>query len=180
MMTPEWMDDAVQREKINEGFRSVRYLDTLGIPTVGYGYNCTRGPAPLIAAGIHNAVDIIAGTQPITPAQAESVMRNDIAAAVIAAAASLNPGVYNSLTEARQFVVMDLVYNMGETAWLQFVGTRAAINLAQAAKSRGDLDYAHQEFVQAGTNLSNSAYYNQTGDRAKRNVDMLVSGVYQN
>ena len=176
-MTPEWITDATHREVVNEGLRLTRYPDSRGIPTIGIGYNCTRGVGPLVVCHIPNPSAILAGKASITEQQAYCLLANDLAYAVDDARASLVKGIFDALTPARQFVITDLCYNMGLSTWLSFINTRQLIETAQKQKASGDAA-AHATFVQAGINLSKSAYYQQTGNRAKRNVAMLITGVY--
>lgn len=175
-MTP-WFADATKRMVINEGLKLNRYLDSRGIPTIGIGYNCTRGVDPLVACGIPNPHAVVAGDTGITESQAYCLFNNDFAFAVSDADASLRKGIYNALSDARRFVIADLCYNMGLATWLGFITTRQLIESAEKAKQAGDAA-AHQLFVEAGEHLKASAYYTQTGDRAKRNVAMLTTGIY--
>jgi len=178
-MTPEWIADATKREVVNEGLKLNRYLDSLGIPTIGIGYNCTRGTGPLVLCSIPNPSAVIAGDAGITEAQAYCLLANDLAYAVSDARASLRQGIFDAMSEARQFVITDLCYNMGLATWLGFITTRQLIEQAQRQKASGSAD-AHTSFVTAGDHIQQSAYYQQTGDRAKRNVAMLVTGEYCN
>lgn len=179
MTTQEWTDELVRRTRINEGLSLTRYLDSLGVPTIGIGYNLSRGVGPLTLACVANPQAVIDGTASITEAEAVALCKNDLAFAVDDARASLIKGIYDSLSDARRYVVADLCYNMGLATWLSFVGTRSLIEVAQQKKEASDVT-AHSLFVAAGEHLRSSAYYNQTRDRAKRNVAMLINGDWCN
>ncbi len=171
----QWTQEVARRISVSEGIRLSRYFDSLGIPTVGIGFNLQRGVGPLRAVGILDPQAVIDGTASITEAQALALLQNDLAASVQNARASLQPGIFDSLSDARRFVVTDLTYNMGLGGWVSFVGTRTLINEAQQAKDANNPS-AHGYFVAAGEHLRDSAYYSQTGNRAKRNVAMLING----
>jgi len=171
----QWYQEAARRVSISEGIKLTRYYDSLGIPTIGIGYNLTRGGVPLRAVGIADPQAIIDGTEPITAEQALALLTNDLTASVSNARASLAPGIFDALSDARRFTVTDLVYNMGLGGWVSFSGTRTLINEAQQAKNANNPN-AHGYFVAAGNHLAASAYYTQTGNRAKRNVAMLING----
>lgn len=177
MTNDQWLAECVSRIAINEGLRCEKYIDSMGLPTIGVGYNLTRGVAPLIAVGVPNPQAVCAGTASITQEQAYGLLRNDLTASISYAQDSLPDGIFDSLTDARRFVVVDLVYNLGCGMWLSFQNTRARIAAAQEAKHNNKPN-AHQLFVDAGDALASSAYYQQTGNRAKRNVAMLISGVW--
>lgn len=172
-----WIDEVERRTQINEGIRLTRYLDSRGIPTIGIGYNLQRGPGQLEAVGIRNAAAVIAGTAGITVAAAIALCKTDLAFAVNDARSSLGLGIFDHLADPRRYVITDLCYNMGISVWSTFTNTRALINDAEVAKLDGD-ENAHELFVEAGQHLVASAYYSQTGDRAKRNVAMLVEGLW--
>lgn len=179
MTNAAWVDEVLRRTQINEGLRLLRYFDSRGIPTIGIGYNLQRGPAPLKAVGLTDAeaADVIAGSLSITSAEALALCKTDLAFSVNDARASLGHAIFDQLSDARRYVITDLCYNMGLVEWAQFTGTRAVIDQAQTAKNAGNPN-AHSWFVAAGDHLRASAYYTQTGDRAKRNVAMLVMGTW--
>jgi len=73
-----------------EGYRRFIYLDTEGIPTIGYGRN-------LKDVGIN-------------PTEAEFLLRNDMQSALLAAASF---PWFIDLSELRKAVIVDMVFNMG-------------------------------------------------------------------
>lgn len=171
----EWLREAAHRISISEGVKLSRYLDSMGIPTIGIGFNLTRGYAPMLAVGITNPSAVTDGHASITLPQALALLQNDLTSSLNSARASLDAGVFASLTQPRQFVITDLNYNMGSAGWLSFTGTRDLINMAQKAKNANNPS-AHQYFQAAGNHLEASNYYDQVGNRAKRNVAMLITG----
>ena len=73
-----------------EGYRRFMYLDTEGIPTIGYGRN-------LKDVGIN-------------PIETEFLLRNDMQSALIAAASF---PWFDDLSDLRKAVIVDMIFNMG-------------------------------------------------------------------
>jgi len=73
-----------------EGYRRFMYLDTEGIPTIGYGRN-------LKDVGIN-------------PVEAEFLLRNDMQSALIGAASF---PWFDALSDLRKAVITDMIFNMG-------------------------------------------------------------------
>ena len=73
-----------------EGYRRFMYLDTEGVPTIGYGRN-------LKDVGIN-------------PVEAEFLLRNDMQSALIAAASF---PWFDALSDLRKAVITDMIFNMG-------------------------------------------------------------------
>lgn len=180
-MPNSWTEQVTNRLILNEGLRLFPYRDSMGILTVGVGHNLSSGTGSLRAIGIPQAIAdrIVSGSAAITSPEAHALLANDLAYAVDDARASLRKGIYDVLTPARQFTIVDLCFNLGLAGWIGFTGTRSLIEKAQVAKNGGEAG-AHELFEQAGQHLIDSAYYTQVGDRAKRNVAMLVEGVWCN
>lgn len=181
MSPQEWMNETERRIEISEGRRAAMYHDSLGIPTIGVGFNLQRGDARecLLKAGVPpNQVDaVLDGTGLLTNAEIDALFAISFDPIVSEARASLAPGVFDSMSDARRFVICDLVFNMGNDGWLGFPNTRALINQAQIAKNEGRQS-AHELFVIASEHLEESDWYHQVGERAQRNVAMLRSGIW--
>lgn len=80
-----------------EGLRLKPYLCPAGVPTVGYG---------------HTGPDVTLASPPMTPAVAETVMREDAAVHVVATL-KLSP----NLAGDRLCAIADFVYNLGPTRY---------------------------------------------------------------
>jgi hypothetical protein len=89
------------------------------------------------------------------------------------ARASLQPFHFDSMTDARRFVICDLVFNLGAAGWNGFSDTRGAIDGACHAGRTGDTASEHALFGTAADDLTSSLWYRQVGNRAKRDVAML-------
>lgn len=178
MTDAEWQAEVFRRIGISEGCRSQVYLDTQGIPTVGIGFNLERPDAREIITKIGADYDAVCNGAALSQDQIRALFDLSFAPILSEARASLASGVYDFLSDARRFVICDLVFNLGPDGWLSFVTTRALINQAQQAKDREDTVAAHVLFRQAANHLLQSAYARQVGNRAKRNAAMLASSVW--
>lgn len=165
---------------INEGCRATRYFDSEGIPTIGIGFNLTRDDAAeaLGKCGVVNVAAVMAGTSPMIPPQINALFAYSIAPIVSEARASLQPGVFDFLTDPRQVAICDMVFNLGAAGWGDFTTTRGLINQGQMLKDQGRLVQAHGLFVEAAQHILASPYASQVGDRAKRNAAMIQTGEY--
>lgn len=188
-MTP-WDLELARRIAISEGTRLYKYRDSQGIVTIGTGFNVERGDARQMiemAGGDWNTVaaaPVAIDSDPanavapcITKEVAQALLVLSLKPIVSEARDSLASGIFDAMTDARRFVICDLVYNMGDGGWLQFVATRDILNAAQAAKNANAAN-AHDLFEQAAEHLTNSAWYAQVGLRAKRDVAMIRAGVW--
>jgi len=81
-----------------EGFRSKSYRDSLGIKTIGYGFN-------MQACGIKGNT--------ITKSRADSIFIREYAKAQAIAAQYVGRDRFNQLTKMQQSILTDMAYNMG-------------------------------------------------------------------
>jgi GH24 family phage-related lysozyme (muramidase) len=180
-MTPAEFEAEVElRIGINEGDSLVMYHDSLGIPTIGHGWNLQRDDTPraLAACGVTDIAGVIAGRTPLTQAQDDKLFAIALGPVESQARASLDPGVFDALSDARRFVLIDLEYNLGTRGWLGFGTTRAIINEAQAAKNAGRDAQASALFAAAAAHLAASAWDGQVGARAKRDEAMMRTSLW--
>jgi len=169
-----------RRIGINEGCKLKRYRDSLGIWTIGIGYNLERGDAVHMLKACGADYNAVMADHAITDDQAHLLFGLCFGGIESAARNSLAAGVYDSMADARRFVLADLVFNLGEAGWCEFTTTRALLSNAQQAKNNGTVDVAHRLFNEAADHLAGSAWANQVGDRAKRNIAMIRSGAWVN
>lgn len=175
-MNQDWLAECRRRLVINEGERNVVYRDTMGIPTIGIGFNLLRPDAPSIIKAIGADYDAVLNGQTLTAAQVEALFEYSFAPIIDEARHSLQPTHFdNWLSPARQFVLCDLVFNLGETGWDAFGGTRSLIDNACHEKATGNESFAGSLFGAAADHLAVSAWYGQVGDRARRDCAMLRS-----
>jgi GH24 family phage-related lysozyme (muramidase) len=176
MMTyAQWEAEVARRIGIDEGYRTTMYHDSVGIPTIGIGFNLNRSDAPSIIKSIGADYGAVMSGLPLSDAQVQKLFAISFAPIIAAARASLDESHFDAMSDARRFVLCDLEYNLGAQGWLDFPTTRAVINQACHFDAYDDHAAAHAAFGQAADHLQNSAWFGQVGDRAARNVAMLRS-----
>ena len=158
MTAAQWTAEVRRRIAINEGCRLTMYLDTMQIPTIAYGLNLTTAGAraALARAGVADVAGVIAGRVPLTQAQADDTFAQTLPSYIDQATSTLNAGVFGKLNDARRFVIVDMVYNMGAAGFMGFPSARAAINAAVAAA--GDMARAHASYEQAADQMTDSLW----------------------
>ena len=139
-MTPE------EYTKLNEGLRLACYIDSRGVPTIGYG--CT-GPG------------IIPGAT-WTQEQADSQFAERYSQAQAAAQVALGLGAWSQLDEVRQAALTDMAFQLGGAGLRRFQQMLAAVRASA-------WQMAHDECLE-------SAYAKQTPARCFRTAQMLLTG----
>ena len=131
------IEDALIRD---EGLRLKPYTDTVGKLTIGVGRNLT---------------DV-----GITEEEARYLLRNDIGRAETDARSF---EWYAGLDAARQYVVMNMIFNMGLTRFRGFANTIKAI--------------ASGDYYDAARRMLQSKWAEQVGERAVRLAQTMRTGV---
>ncbi len=103
----------------HEGCRLHPYADTAGLLTVGYGHNLTR---------------------PITQAQAEAWLDDDLAQAVKAARSY---PWFVVLSDQRQAVIVDILFNVGAARFTKFVRLIAALEVGAYDTAAREIEDSH-------------------------------------
>ena len=132
---------------MDEGLSLSVYLDTVGVPTIGYGTTWIAGEK------------VTMDTPDITPAVASSLLMSDVYAACMDAQ-ELFASCWNKLSYDRQEVLVNMAYNLGKAGLGKFVKMRAAIEAG--------------EFNRAALEMTDSKWYRQVGSRAKRLVNRMA------
>jgi GH24 family phage-related lysozyme (muramidase) len=154
-------DQAESRIAEYEGKRAHVYTDTAGHPTVGIGFNLDRdGAQPTMEAVGANYNEVRAGNHDLTDDQISKLFQQDLNKAIDDAASVVS--TFSSLNDPRQFVVVDMIFNLGRPGFSQFHHTIKAIDSG--------------EWEAAGDNMKDSAWYGQVGIRAQKDVQMMKTG----
>lgn len=163
-MNKQLLIDELHRD---EGERLVAYLDSRGYWTIGVGHlidpKMGGDPAPF-------GVDLRNGGR-ITPAQSVELLGRDIDTAV----AELDRVLpwWRSLFEARQRVLINMMFNMGATKLLGFVNTLAAAKAGRYADAATGM-LASRWADQVGKSAPCTAH--PQGQRAWRLAQMMAQG----
>lgn len=153
--------EATTRISEYEGKKSKMYVDTMGHPTVGVGFNLDRdGAAGQLASIGANYEEVRSGAEELTDDQINALLKGDIETAVGHAESMISN--FSSLTAARQFVVVDMIFNLG-------TGGFGAFHHVIAAIEKGDWETAADQ-------MKESAWYGQVGSRAEKDVAMMRGG----
>jgi lysozyme len=150
-----------------EGFRSKFYKCPAGKKTIGYGRNVDDFPLTsdeyrLLFPGltISESVREIS-TKGITELQAEKLLSAQAQNLVMVALRNFL--WFGKLSEGRQIVILDMIYNLGLPGFRKF--------------KRLIEEIGSGNYEKAGREIENSRYYTQTGNRAKSNVDIMCTDI---
>lgn len=148
--------DMFGKLKSEEGFRDTIYKDTLGHPTIGYGFNLDD---PTTSGMI--APDVLSGARKITVEESDAILNKLFEESQKGAINFVGEDVYGALNDDQKLALVDMAYNMGSPKLSKFVKMRQAI-----------LD---GDFVRAAAEIQNSDYFKQVTNRAKRNMELMNS-----
>lgn len=142
---------------LDEGIRLQAYRDPSGYLTVGVGRNLDTNPLSDAEIAI---IGHDARTLPITREQALFLLHKDEMKAISDISDQFS--WWATLDEVRARAIVDLVFNMGIAKFLTF---NNFIKLMQES-----------EYEDAGDDLSNTAWYDEVGDRGPRIANMISTG----
>ena len=146
--------------KNHEGVRPHIYKDSLGIPTVGIGFNMMRPDAKLIFKSLGlNYNDILSGSTDLSDQQ----MRDLFIECLKIAYKDVKQYMpnYDSLPREIKLGLIDMSFNLGINRLSKFVKTKEYI-------VKGDYKAAANE-------LKNSKWAGQVGNRAKNIISLFSS-----
>jgi len=141
----------------DEGFRKGVYKDTMGIKTVGYGFNLERAGSQeaLDAAGIKKSLaGLKGGKLQLTKEEADRLMRGEYPHFADAAKRFVGKETWNQLTLNRQKILTNMAYNMGEDGLKKFENLRTALQAG--------------DYQTASTEMLDSDWSGQVKGRADR------------
>ena len=147
--------------RLHEGFKGKTYLDSTGHPTIGIGFNLSRGDAETRLRSVGaNYQDVLDGTYTLSREQAEALLKHDLDE--LESAARKIVFVYDDLDDVRQRVIMDMIFNLGAYGFSQFKDTIRYI-------CRG-------KYGKAADSMVDSMWAKQTKRRARMLAEMMRYG----
>lgn len=147
----------------NEGYRYYAYQDTVGIPTIGVGFNLERKDAKekLAQLGYDDWKKMLEGEIRLSDETINELLSSDVNDVLAEA-----PGIVDNfpqLDDARRMVVADMIFNLGNS---RFSGFKKTIRAIEA-----------NDWTTAGNEMQNSKWARQVGNRAKRNIEAMKTGI---
>lgn len=144
----------------HEGYRNKVYLDSLGIPTVGIGFNLRRPDAPIILKRLGLEYGkVLNGDQILTDEQVKEIFQ--LCLKIAYADVKHYIPKFDTLPKNIKLALIDLSFNLGYNRLSKFVKTRQFI-------IAGD-------YKNAANELMSSKWATQVGDRAKSIVNLFLS-----
>lgn len=150
-------ENGIRQLKLDEGFRAKAYKDTVGIWTIGYGYNLEANPQKLTAGAIANLRN-----KGITEPYAAELLIKEVAA--IEKQLEKYIPTWTVLVAPRQDVLINMGYNLGVPGLLLFKQTLALIQL--------------HKYAEASDRMLQSLWAKQVGNRAVRLANVMKKGAY--
>jgi GH24 family phage-related lysozyme (muramidase) len=184
--------------KADEGFEAGVYEDTMGIKTIGYGFNLERAGSKeaLEKAGIEKSVaDLASGKAKLTEEEASQLMLGEMGHFKLVAKRFVGEDVWKNLSGNRQGIITNMAYNMGEGTLKQFKKLRAAIrggdwqeaqvqmadsDWSKQVKGRSDRLIARMGQNDTGIQLASAGAPGGAGSGGRSNVIIAPSTVNQN
>lgn len=153
-----WTDKAKTLIARHEGIRLAPYKDSLGIPTIGIGFNMSRPDARSRLA----QVGLSSWAPPIRLTMAQAFQLLDLE--FINCEADVRQCVYrfDDLTDNRKIVLCDMRFNLGPMRFRAFAHMLAAVN--------------DDNFVEAASQMLASVWATQVGARAAEDAELMRVG----
>lgn len=159
MMASE-LDTLRKMMRLNEGVRAKVYKDSLGIPTIGVGFNLMRLDARdrLAKLGLKYE-DVLLGKVELMPDQIDFLLDEDIAECLTDLKTMFVD--FARFPEPVRHVLIDLRFNLGGRGLRGFPNTLS--------------DLRNRQYSAAADRLAKSKWASQVGKRATRNIAALKS-----
>lgn len=162
--------DSSSAERLNEGYCVHRYKDSVGLWTIGIGFNLMQLGATSSVSGCGGSYDAImqgpdscndkTSGQTVSDSVIQCLFEKSIASARFCPA-NLVPG-FESLPSGPKSALVDMAYNMGCNGLGKFKNTLAAV--------------AKHDYQSAAEGMKDSAWCGQVGVRCSRDVACMTSG----
>jgi GH24 family phage-related lysozyme (muramidase) len=153
--------NSYSREKLNEGYKPCVYKDSLGIPTIGVGFNLRKfGARSEIESVGANYDAVLNGSQCLTDSQIEQLFNKDMDSAVSCASGWLGSS-WGRIGSGPQSAIADMAFNMG-------CGTLREFTTLHSCLSSSPPDYQG-----AVNSMKGSLWCRQVGQRCERDVECM-------
>lgn len=153
-------DEIYELIKKHEGVRPEVYKDTMGIPTIGIGFNLMRPDAKSILNKLGlNYNDVLNGRVSLTDKQMKEIFVECLNIAYNDAKRYIPS--FDSQPKEVKLALIDLSFNLGLNRLNKFVKTREYI--------------LNGDYKSAANELKNSRWANQVGNRAKSVIGLFLS-----
>jgi lysozyme len=146
--------DMIER---HEGKRNRIYKDSLGVPTIGIGFNLNRVDAKQKLFNLGIDINKVFQGQKLTDEQVYSLFKDDVQTAKNDAMKFL-PN-FNEQPEIVQNILVDMAFNLGYNRLSNFKDFRQAL--------------ISKNYNQASKEMKDSKWYHQVGNRSKELVHMM-------
>ena len=153
--------NSYDREKLNEGYKTCVYKDSMGIPTIGVGFNLKKfGAKSEIEAVGANYDNVLSGKECLSGSQIERLFNEDMDTANACARTFVGAN-WNTIGTTRQSAVADMAFNLGCGTLLTFRSFRSA------------LQSNPPNYTKAVSGMEDSAWCGQVGSRCSRDVSCM-------
>ena len=146
----------MQMTKEFEGFEPNIYKDSLGIKSIGHGFNLEDETVSSLLPS-----DVLSGERGITQPESDVIFNQIYGRARGDAKSFAGEDIFKRLPIEVQGIVTDMAYNMGLTKLDGFVELKKALE-------KGDWEKSAIE-------MKDSKWYGQVGDRSKKLINMMLN-----
>ncbi len=161
--TVTWDSSLIAQLAVGEGRFKSMYIDSVGVPTVGVGFNLIKDDAKKRIEALGLDYDKVkAGTQSLTDEQIDTLFADDRVIAENNVRRDV-PG-FDSLDSERQKALTDMAFNLG--SFRNFPSFVKAVNA-------GDWSLAAKEAGSNAAGTGPSRWVTQVGRRAKRIIAQI-------
>lgn len=158
METKELINKIIERAKFFESYSEKPYPDSVGKLTIGYGYNYQDNGLP---SGLPTSMSTTLFEKGFTKELAEYLVRRHVESAY---GSATQFKFFNTLTDARKGVIVDMIFQLGLGGFQNF--RRTIANLAA-----GNFDAAAAE-------MKDSKWFVQSARRGRSNVDQMIKNIW--
>jgi lysozyme len=141
-----------------EGYKSLVYLDSKKVPTIGYGSNLKASHIRKELERLGYSPDeLLSGDRSIKEEDAETMLKRGLVQALKDAKNFTNN--WDNLDPIAKIVVLDMSYNLGATRLSGFKNFKAALEA--------------EDYATASAEMVDSKWYDDVGRRSKRLVELM-------